>query len=446
MKKVISIALAICCLANFSCSKKESNAVVMFTESAVSINLGTTYTPAAKVLENGVSKPYDLSENKLGLKYSSSDEKVFRVSESCVVEAVGTGDAMLNCTGGNTFAKMRITVKDGEFKIPDISKPFSADMKYGQYALKSSGNVNINPQSFDIDSKGFVWLEGASKPYVYLARFTGAGRVNTSTLALEGCSSDSPMQIYYAGHGTCLCVEPSEDSRDQYFWFANFATKQKDGSYLKPKVLSRTKYLPGKKILPQEAEEHFYFGEGYIQMLPSIDFANGIIAIWVSSKATVTMFSLEDVLSAPVKEISLGSMVWGGETDAPSQYAKEGNVTVTVKAHDCTGLTPVATIKASISQGTQGYCVYGKDRLSFHLAGASTPVNTMLSVFDTSGQFLMKEKGFGFDDDINVLIENGLTTKEYLEAEGIQIKNDVIYICVASTIGSNRVATILRFK
>lgn len=438
--------LALCMLAA-ACTQKEGNGLtkLLFTQGTYSMEEGDEVVPELRLVENSKYNPYNPAANPKGLVFTSSDESIFTVSPQCVITAVSAGEATLTASGSGLSAKTKVSVSAKGYHLPDIHAPFTPSMIFGQFAMKNSANQSLNPQSFDIDSNGKIWLEGARKPFVHVIRFSQAGKVDPATGALNGCAADAGMEIFYAGHGTCLCVEPGTDAKNQHFWFANFGTKQADGSYLKPKILSRTLYVPGKRILPQEADEHFYFGEEYIQMLPCIDFESGILAIWVSSKATVTMFRLEDVLAAPVKDMEIGGMVWGGETESPSKYATEGTVSVSIKAHDCRNLTPVAKFKMTVSGGTQGYCVYGSDHRSYHLVGASTPVNTRLTVYDGQGNAIIPSEGFGFDDDISKLIENGLTTKEYLESEGIRIRDKKMYICVASTIGSNRVTTILQF-
>lgn len=411
-----------------------------FNPSQLEMTVGAEMVPGVKYSENFVAKTYDLTANPLGLKFSSSDEKVVTVDGACKVTAVAAGSAVVKAEGQGIRASLNVTVVSKVFEMPDVNAKFDPSMVYGQYALLNGSTGKFtNAQTFDIDDNGNVWLEGAAKPFVYIQCCTQAGKVNPSTKVLEGFKYKSPMSIYYAGHGTCLNVEPGSDPK---IWFASFGTKQDDGTYLQPRVLSRTSYVPGKKITPDQAEEHFYFGEEYIKMLPSIDFDTRVVAIWVDSKKTVTMFDLDQVLSAPVKDIAISGIKWGGEAGSP--YPKEQDVSITIKAHDCRSLTPIAVVKPAITKGTQGFCVNGPEHTCYHLYGTGEAVDVGLSVFDVKGNFSLKNVGFGFDDDRAALTANGLNNSEYLEAEGIQIRNGKMYVCVTATIAGTRVATILR--
>lgn len=448
--QILSAAI-IALLFTVSCESKEDGPETSFTQFSFSptrmeLVCGRSAQPGVRYMINGAAKEYDFKANPLGLSFSSSDESTVAVDGECMLKALKEGEAVITAQGGSVKSSLTVTVLPEQYQMPDIKAAFSPDMVYGQYAIRSTASGNVNPQTFDIDDSGNVWAEGAKKPYVYVQRYSKAGKVNPSTMTLEGCVGDEPMQIFYAGHGSCLCIDPGTDRNNQYFWFANFGTKQTDGSYLQPRVLSRTKYIPGKRLLPQEADEHFYFGEDFVQMLPSIDFETRTLAIWVSSKKLIAMYDLDEVLAVPVSDVTISGITWGGESEAVSQYVKEGPVSVTIKAHDCRNLKPLARFTIGVTKGTQGYCIYGPDHKSYHLAGTVTPMNNVISVFDETGKTLMLNEEFGFDDDVARLVAAGVTTKDYLEAEGVRIKNRVMYVCMASTINGVRVTTILQFK
>lgn len=453
MMRIRIIAVAVLMAALCSCGKEEigndvpSFARISFSRTDVNMTVGENFTPSLTYRNGSDMHAYDLVSNPENLTFSSTDPDVASVDAACRVVALKPGKTVVKAVSKGLSASFSVTVRSNDYVVPDYGKALTKEMVYGQFTINSNEG-NVNPQSFDVDSNGDVWLEGAKRPYIYIQHCTDAGHVDPTAKSLVGYKGEPTMRVYYAGHGTCLNVEIAGDGT-KYVWFANFGTKQLSGSdagaYLQPRVLSRTKYLPGKTIYPEDAEENYYFGGDYVQMLPSIDFENRVVAIWVSSKKTVTMFSLDDVLNSPKKDMVISGMTWGGDSD---RYPTEQTVTKTMTVHDCTGLKPLAQLKVDTAtalsgHATQGFCVYGPEHYFFFLTNVSTNMDVRMAVMKENGSYIKTSTGVGYDDDLNLCISLGMTPKAYLEAEGVTIRKGRMFHCLAATWGSTRVATIV---
>lgn len=408
---------------------------------------GETFTLSLTSIIGSAKTPYDLKSNPEHLAVASSNPGVATVVQNGTVTLKSTGECKINVSkDGKTLTSAAVTVKDNIFTEPDYDRTLDSGLIHGQYIFGDSKN----PQCVDVDRNGNVWLEGVAGNEVYVQRFTKPGSFDAVTGVLSGMEADKEMILKYAGHGTTLCVDIDKTSGETYFWYSNYAEKYPaSGGYRDSQVLSRTRYVPGKTIYPDEADENFYFGEKHRTSFHYLDFDNDHLAIFSPDVSLLSIYRLSEVLAAPVTKITLKPMLWGGDTD---RFPTEQTLTLTISAHDCSALKPIKEFTVSKKtalkgNSCQGFCCTGKDADCYFLIGDSTDVNVgMTKVNGNTGAFDYLGREMAFDNDLNTLARYNITTSAYLEAEGVTVRMGKMYICVASPMLKKRVSTILKLN
>lgn len=448
---VLAVSLGL--LAVSSCNKEPGAGDTPVIEARYTISpttftgaKGESFSPVLTKIADGKRSTYDFKLNPDGLKTSSTNIKVATVDAACKVTLTGAGkcNIKLNSADGKEIASIAIDAKDVVFREPDFTRTLASGLLFGQYLL-GGGNGN-NPQCIDVDRNGNVWLEGVTGNTVFLQRFKTPGQFNASTGVMTEGASDQAMKMYYAGHGTTLAVETTNDPAVSYIWYSNFASKTSSGGYQDSQIISRTKYLPGTTIYPEDADEHFYLGAQYATSFQYVDFEYGHLAVFTPGISKLTIFNLKDILAAPVKSVTLTPVLWGGDT---SRYGTEKTLTLSVNAHDCSGVTPLkqfsVTKKQAMKSGScQGFCCTGENADCYFLLGDSTDKNVALTkVNGVTGEYEYIGKEMAFDDDIPTLASYNITTEHYLEAEGVTVRYGKMYICVASKMSGKRISSVL---
>ena len=448
-----AFSLALSAMMLFSCDQKGDSGIDVPVElekryvvapTSYTGVAGETFTPSLTEIQGGKRSDYDLVKNPDHIAISSSNSSVATVGAAGTVTLKAPGECRINFKDAEEkqIAYIAVSVRNNVFNEPQFDRKLDEGMILGQFILGS----NNNPQCIDIDKRGHVWLEGVTGNTVHVQRYTVPGKYDSASGSLKGYTRDEEMLLLYAGHGTTLCVETGNDQETSWFWYSNYASKVASGGYQDSQVLSRTKYKPGETLYPEDADEHFFLGEDYHSSFHYLDFEHGNLAVFSTAVGKLTIFKIADILAAPVADITLKPMIWGGDTD---RYKTEATVTPTIKAHDCRGVKPVkvfnVTKKTAMGgSACQGFCCTGENADCFFLKGVSTEVDVALSRFNAGkGQFDYICKPFVFDDSISEMSKFGITESVYLEAEGVTVRFGKMYICVASKINKNRISTVL---
>ena len=191
--------------------------------------------------------------------------------------------------------------------------------------------------------------------------------------------------------------------------------------------------------------EYYYIGD-YTDLHPSIDAENDLLTINYgdsknSSYRCFVIYKLSEAKKAPMTNVTI-TCTDGFQTDRP---ASTNPVSVVVRCHDLTTLTPVARPRFlktgySASGATyydwQGYDVH-KNRLyytegqsNYNLFGSfySGSSFAYVTVFDFEGNIVEERTQVAVVSDKDKLTQIGVSVFGTLEAEGIKVCKDKLYL------------------
>ena len=300
-------------------------------------------------------------------------------------------------------------------------------------------------QSFDIETDGTLWylqLGGNDPELLYV---------------LRGAPNESPkdyMMLRWFGHGTNFAVE--EQGAERYIWIGSNGNKLSDGSYSQSNTVSRLKYSPDKNRKLDLCGGDTFFIKDKGNVHPAIDTDNDILCITASTTGVrdFIFYRLSDALATPLSKVTLRTQTYGGE-DADSPQKTE---TRTIEAHDLTSIAPLGSFtisvpgKDNLSQyDFQGFDV--QDGLLYfyegEAAGKQPKSIAFVTVLDISGNIVVPRTQVGAINDVNALVEAGICSSDsngYIEAEGIKMKHDRLYIGFATHgPGAKRWANVFRY-
>ena len=191
--------------------------------------------------------------------------------------------------------------------------------------------------------------------------------------------------------------------------------------------------------------EYYYIGD-YTDLHPSIDAENDLLTINYgdsknSSYRCFVIYKLSEAKKAPMTNVTI-TCTDGFQTDRP---ASTNSVSVVVRCHDLTTLTPVARprfIKTGYGASGatyydwQGYDVH-KNRLyytegqsNYNLFGSfySGSSFAYVTVFDFEGNIVEERTQVAVVSDKDKLTQIGVSVFGTLEAEGIKVCKDKLYL------------------
>ncbi len=320
---------------------------------------------------------------------------------------------------------------------------FDADNIYskGVYLVR-----NTVMQGFDIDSDGSIWymqLGGSDKHDLYVMH------------ARRGESPAERMIFRYSGHGTNMAVERSADGK-RYVWTGTYGSRNSSNDYWSNSVVTRTEFVDGATALPEQCGDLFYLG-GICELHPAIDAAGDVLAINYpgSSQRMFVMYRLSEAMALPRSYVTLPSRNWGGgtSTDPASTNSPKAYV------RDLTKLTPLGRFgipKSGEDHSTDisSYAWQGFDVDSgkiYYFEGEGTVKEgsaAYFTVFDFEGNIIEPRTEVAIASDRESLSASGITESGYMEAEGIKVHGDALYLGFASRSeadGDKRRANIFRY-
>ena len=196
---------------------------------------------------------------------------------------------------------------------------------------------NTAMQGFNLDSDGSVWYTQLSNTNQAQLNWVRAQPNKTPDVQTE---NKDYMKLTYFGHGTNTALE--EDGADRYLWAGAYGVCNAKGQYWNEKLVGRVKYVKGATVKTNECNDYYYIGD-YTDLHPSIDAKNDLLTINYgdsknSSYRCFVIYKLSEAKKAPMTNVTI-TCTDGFQTDRP---ASTNPVSVVVRCHDLTTLTPVA--------------------------------------------------------------------------------------------------------
>ena len=323
-------------------------------------------------------------------------------------------------------------------QLPYLTDPYSSVMHYSTGRLRTTTAVM---QSFDIDDENgdIYYSQLNNQCRAYLMRST---RNNTS-------QPTDFMTVYYTGHVSNFTLEVGDDGY-RYFWLDNFASKNSNAEYWSSPVVSRIKFVPGTVMNAWEATENYYFGEKNISV--AVDIKGDMLTILGISSGNFRTYRLSELRALPIEDITLDPVTYGGESVSGIEETTKAH---TIKARDCTSVTPLGTFHVDrevFDNGSkvswQGFDI--SDGKVYQAQGNGfadgNPSVAWLQVRKIDGTVVLPLTKIAAIDDLEVLNSVGLTDTGYMEAEGVKVLNDCVMVGFANKNSENvRMGTLFRF-
>lgn len=333
-------------------------------------------------------------------------------------------------------------IDDGGNDQPDLTSTTGID-KFTTGNIYSRNTYlpdNTAMQGFNFDSDGSIWYTQLSNTQKHQLNWIKA-RPNQSTTVLT--ANTEYMKLTYFGHGTNTAIE--EVGNDRYLWVGAYGVCNAKGQYWNEKVVGRVKYEKGKTVKTSECNEYYYIGN-YTDLHPSIDADNDLLTINYgdasnSAYRCFVIYKLSEAKKAPMTNVTI-TCTDGFQTDQP---ASTNQISVVVRCRDLTTLTPVAQPKfrktgygagGATYYDWQGYDVH-KNRLyytegqsNYNLGGSFYEglSYAYVTVFDFDGKVVEERTQVAVVSNKEKLKEIGVSVFGTLEAEGIKVYNNKLYL------------------
>lgn len=420
MTRTSYITLAIFAIFCISCNQPADTSVkVSFDPTSASIDARTEYKLPFMISTDGKTwKKYDYNSHRYDIQLSSSNEDVIALTDTGYVYARTPGYASVTAVLNDSKAKFSFLVNDAGYDLNfDYKKSLTKDMIYSNENVLSN---NTAMQCFDILKNGDIIVGGSKGAAVYYQKMS------------PNQQAGLPMTMWYSGHCTNFAVE--ETNGEVYIWASNFASKTTtDASYNREQIVSRVKFVPGSSLKPEDCIDHYYVGPNNgTTTFAAVDMEHNLLAIYNNSQMKI--YDINEAKNAPIKEIQLNEILRGGETGSP--ISKDERVSPKIKVHDLTSISmkgkfAVDWVKLNgynsfgEQRAMQGMCIY-KDKV-YIVSGSSNP-DVSVSILNFNGKIEKLCQQFSFEDNLQDLIDAGITQDGRFEPEGIKIRYGKLYL------------------
>ena len=194
---------------------------------------------------------------------------------------------------------------------------------------------------------------------IYITQKYGTYRNHIGWQKRENASSttkaSNKMTLSCFSHGNNIAIQKMADGK-KFVWAPNYGTRQDDGSYDAPVVVSRFPLQAGQTILNDETTENYFFD--IKPCWPAFDFKNDLVAICNYKKFWV--YRLSDLQALPEETITLPyTITYGGSSPVDTKRA-EYSGSPTIKARNCSKVSPLYTVTFDYSSRGlhwQSYCI-----------------------------------------------------------------------------------------
>jgi len=258
----------------------------------------------------------------------------------------------------------------------------------------------------------------------------------------DATKASKTMFLNCFSHGNNIIIERAAEGK-KYVWAPNFGTRESDGYYGEPWIVSRFPLVEGGSINNIDTDDNYYFGVN--PCWPAIDFEEDRIAICTYKK--VYVYKLSEITALPLTDVKIpATITYGGKSVSGDTVYDSGIPEFTgqpvVKAHDCTKITPLMVFDNDYSTRKlhwQTFCIdngkaYFLDQADPDDDGPITH-DAYIEVYDLSTGKLLKGKvRQNYIQDTGGLLSRGFTEPGfcYNEPEGIKVIGDymlVLYTC-----------------
>lgn len=324
--------------------------------------------------------------------------------------------------------------KTKEIKVTQLTLSQSSDFDIPDdmiFSTTLNGNTTNVAQGFDYDpDTDMVYV--MSKYGTFKNMIGWQKRNNTSSQT----KAANIMQLSCFSHGNNVSIQ--KDGSKTYVWTPNYATRQDDGSYDNPAVVSR---LPlqqhGNPGIPNNTTtENYYFG--IRPCWPAFDFENDMMAICNYKKFDV--YRLSELMALPDEQITLDfNITYGGHTPVETSRDEfSGKPTITAK--DCRKVKPLYSVPFTYtSRGLhwQTYCIDNGWIYAILQADKKEAPEIIFDVYveaykmdGTKNLYKIRQEYMQNRDRI---VSLGWTEKDYFycEPEGIRVRDGVMYTLYA---------------
>lgn len=260
-----------------------------------------------------------------------------------------------NNTGKSRSTELEIVYGTRTKKIPvsqsllhQCSDPtVTKDMLFSTTLGRNNTNVC---QGFDYDpDEDMVYITqkyGVWRNHIgWQKRETGNSTTVASNFMTLGCFC----------HGNNIAIEKKDGKK--YVWAPNYGTRQSDGSYDRPRIVSRFPLVSGQTIYNTETTENYYFGQEV--SWPAFDFEHDMMAICTYKMFYV--YKLSELMALPDEYVTVEpAITYGGSSPVDTKIAEFSGKPV-VKAKNCTKVKPLYTVTFDYSKRGlhwQSYCIY----------------------------------------------------------------------------------------
>lgn len=325
--------------------------------------------------------------------------------------------------------------------LDTLEQPFFRNMVF-------SKNVSlIAPfrvmQSFGLDNRGNIYYSQIGTASGFVQEKTKAHELYIARGKPNAAAGNDYMTLKYFGHGGQISVE--DHGQDVYVWVSSNATKYSSGEYWDARSVSRIKYESGKVYENGYGGDTYFLNNGIFRIEVAVNKESDLICINASKKGVRYFYTykLSDVMTLPLTDF-IFSVKIGGEEYGSSEHT----VSRMVKGHDLSKLTPLGHFNIPVGRDQQtdpnslhfqGYEIDAGGHI-YLFEGNGNVYNisrkaslAYVTVYDIHGNIVHNRTKVAAIADRGLLEKEGLTNSSgYMEAEGITIKGNQLYLGFAS--------------
>lgn len=395
----------------------------------------TVPLPLIVIYTNGESSSYDTAKNPMNLTFHSDAPDFASIDKFGNITGIAEGQATVLCRmpDDTILATANVEIISPTGSTTGITKPLSEEMIFSKKA--SPRFTTSVMQSFDIDSKSNIYYSQIRTNHrVYISR------------GKQSSTYTDCMAVWYTGHGSNIAVEEEKD--EVYIWINNYGSKNEEGEYWHSQTVARIPYTPEKLDLrPEDCTDNYYLGANWNGLNPAIDVKNDMLAIYANF--TYHIYRLSEAKALPMETIQLAERTYGGGSSGDPEVTEMPIIQV----HNLAKLSPIGVFKVEQTwDHWQGFDIADGKIYQFDGGGGpndGTPGNAALTVFDLQGNIVEERTSVAAISDVQRLAALGITVSGYMEAEGVKVHDDILYLGFASRSSdddSNRRSNILRFQ
>jgi len=374
-----------------------------------------------------------------GVKWKSTDEKVAFITEQGEVNAVSVGKASVISEYRSYIDTCLVEVK--ELKA---SNPIKLDPLGESFDIKNIYSQNVPliapyrvMQSIDFDKKGNVFYSQIGVAAGFEQGKTKAHEVYIIRNKPNIPAGNDYMVLKYFGHGGNIAVD--EDENGLFIWMGSNGTKYSSGEYWDEYSVSRMPFEAGKTYEGYGGESYF-LNNGLYRIQAAVDRKGDLLCINASKDGEryFYTFKLSEAEALPVTDFDFSVKIGGEEDNVAEQVVQRK-----VQGRDLSLLEPLGSFKLPKgnnesldvnSLSFQGYDIDESQHVYFFEGNHSGNLSqAYVTVFDIQGNVSYERTKVSAISEVDKLVDAGIVNNSgYMEAEGIKVKGNQLYLGFAS--------------